>query len=120
MEGTAGGVVRMGYSALSSKELAAWVAGSCAAQGVPVKVTDPTVVRRMAALLGAGSGGVRGAPHGGVAQPSGLDLVAPDDPDASGIDATTARGAGPDDDVVDQGGDDRVLPGQVQRGPGAA
>lgn len=37
----------------AAEDLAAWVAKSCAAQGVPVKVTDPTVVRRVAALLNA-------------------------------------------------------------------
>lgn len=33
--------------------LAAWVADSCRAQGVPVRVTDPGVLGRVGALLGA-------------------------------------------------------------------
>ncbi|MHB1166467.1 MAG: hypothetical protein ACYC90_14130 [Candidatus Nanopelagicales bacterium] len=41
-------------------ELAAWVEASCAAQGVPARVTDVHVVREVAVLLGgpvrAGSG----------------------------------------------------------------
>lgn len=41
-------------SHLAPEELAAWVAQSCAAQGLPVKVTDPTVVRRVALLLRSG------------------------------------------------------------------
>jgi len=41
-----------GLSHLSADEVAAWVAASCAAQGLPVKVTDPGVVRRVAVLLG--------------------------------------------------------------------
>lgn len=40
------------HAGLSAEDLAAWVAKSCAAQGVPVKVTDPTVLRRVAVLLG--------------------------------------------------------------------
>ena len=66
MAGAAGGVVRMGLSHLSEDELAAWVTASCAAQGVPVKVTDPTVVRRVGALLGAGVEGVRGRKRSGT------------------------------------------------------
>ena len=34
----------------------AWVAASCAAQGVPEKVTDPVVIRKVAVLLGVGDG----------------------------------------------------------------
>ena len=53
----------MGLSALSAEDLAAWVAKSCAAQGVPVKVTDPAVLRQVGVLLtGQASGsGARGA-----------------------------------------------------------
>lgn len=36
----------------TSQELARWVVSSCAAQGVPVKVTDALVVHQVAALLG--------------------------------------------------------------------
>lgn len=43
---------------MTPDELAAWVAESCAVQGLPVRVTDPTTVRQVAALLGAS---VRGA-----------------------------------------------------------
>ncbi len=32
-------------------ELAAWVAASCAAQGLQVKVTDPATLRRVSVLL---------------------------------------------------------------------
>jgi hypothetical protein len=34
-------------------EVVALVERSCAEQGVPVKVTDPTVLKRVAVLLGA-------------------------------------------------------------------
>mgnify|MGYP001331189652 CR=1 FL=1 len=42
----------MGLSGLSPEDLAAWVAASCEAQGVPEHVTDPLVVSRVSALLG--------------------------------------------------------------------
>lgn len=53
MAGTAGGVVRMGLSNLTREELAAWVTASCQEQGVPVKVTHPSVIRQVGTLLGA-------------------------------------------------------------------
>lgn len=34
------------------EEVIAWVEHSCAAQGVPLKISDPLVVERVAALLG--------------------------------------------------------------------
>lgn len=50
----------MGLSHLPPDELAAWVEASCAAQGVPARITDAHVVREVAVLLGgpvrAGSG----------------------------------------------------------------
>lgn len=36
---------------MTPDELAAWVAASCAAQGLAVKVTDPTTLRRVGILL---------------------------------------------------------------------
>ena len=47
----------MGFSHLDPEDLAAWVRESCASQGVPVKVTDVTVVRRVGVLLGTGGTG---------------------------------------------------------------
>ena len=53
----------MGLSGMSPEDLAAWVAKSCAAQGVPIKVTDPAVLRQVGVLLtGQASGaGARSA-----------------------------------------------------------
>ena len=42
-------------SAVDAEELAAWVRASCEAQGVPEKITDPAVLARIGALLGAGA-----------------------------------------------------------------
>lgn len=38
---------------MDAEELAEYVRQSCEAQGVPVKVTDPAVIRKVAALMGA-------------------------------------------------------------------
>lgn len=50
---------------MTPDEVAAWVIASCAAQGVPVKVTDVTVVRRVGVLLGATGDGSRAHPRSG-------------------------------------------------------
>ena len=44
---------------MTERELAAWVTASCSAQGVPVKVTDPATVARVALLLGVSERHVR-------------------------------------------------------------
>lgn len=41
--------------------LAAWVVASCAAQGVPVHVSDPGVLTRMRALVGVAAPGRSGS-----------------------------------------------------------
>ena len=41
---------------IDRQKLAAWVEASCAAQGVPVRVTDPGVIARIGVLLGAAPG----------------------------------------------------------------
>jgi hypothetical protein len=50
---------------LSAEQVQSWVLASCAAQGVPVKVVDVAVIRRVRALLSGGDGltgsGARGA-----------------------------------------------------------
>lgn len=60
---------------LTPAQLLAWVTDSCRAQGVPVIVTDPTVVERVGVLLGAQrrkpSGG-RGAPTGAMREQRGM------------------------------------------------
>lgn len=37
---------------MTEQEVAEWVERSCAAQGVPVKITDPSVIRQVVILLG--------------------------------------------------------------------
>jgi hypothetical protein len=93
----------------------AWVDASCSDAGLPVKVTDATVVVGVAAVLGVAPPRAGGAPS---AQPPASQL--PDGGEAAGVEAVEASAAGGDDHVVEDGGDDRVLPGQGQRFPEAA
>ena len=70
LAGSAGGVVRVGLSHLPADEVAAWVAASCAAQGVPVKVTDPTVDPSGGGAAGRRGGRARRAhPRSGSREP---------------------------------------------------
>lgn len=41
---------------IDRQKLTAWVEATCAAQGVPVRVTDPGVIARIGVLLGATPG----------------------------------------------------------------
>lgn len=41
---------------LDRESLATWVAESCAAQGVPVRATDPGLIARIGVLLGVAPG----------------------------------------------------------------
>jgi hypothetical protein len=69
---------------LSREAVAAWLSASCAEQGVPVLITDPHVLARVAALLSpptAGSGTDRCT---GRSRSPG-QLQAPDRPDASRV-----------------------------------
>jgi hypothetical protein len=108
------------HSPLDEAALAAWVEASCAAQGVPVKVTDPTVVRRVGVLLGAEPEGVRARKRSGTRTPSGAASVPPDDLHAGRVQAVDSGRAGTDRHVVDQCSDDRVLTRQVQGVPRSA
>lgn len=102
---------------LSGDDLAAWVTASCAAQGVPVKVSDAQVVERVLALLGRSGGRGRAKPcTPGARAPSEL----PDRLHPGGVESTGAGLAGADDDVVHDGFDDGGLAGEVQARPGAA
>ena len=101
---------------LSDAELLAWVEASCKAQGVPVKVTDPGIVRDICALLGAGA-----ADDGRARQrrrrPVPEALQPPEGLNPGGIDGSGSRVAGSDHGVVQDGGDDGVLADAVQSGP---
>lgn len=123
MEGSAGGLVRVGLSQVPPEVLASWVAASCAAQGVPVKVTDPTVLRRVGVLLGSAAVEGRGRKRSGTRPSTGAvpaSSVSPLHADPVRVDSTDAGLPGADHEVVDQGGDDRVLPPEVEAVPRSA
>ncbi|ALE06949.1 hypothetical protein AL755_18275 [Arthrobacter sp. ERGS1:01] len=46
----------MGFLMLDQRVLAEWLEANCAAQGVPVHVTDPGVLARVGVLMGAAPG----------------------------------------------------------------
>ena len=111
---------------LSEEQVRAWVARSCAAQGVPVQVSDALVIELVRVLLTGTAG-----PTKRTARPSstaGLSAVGaltpasepPDRLHPVGVQAAGAEGAGADDGVVEHGPDDRGLPGQVQSVPRSA
>jgi len=95
----------------------AWVVRSCAEQGVPLLVTDVLVLERVRVLL-TGTAGARG-PHT-LGSSSAPPSEPPDRLHAVGVQGAGAQGTGADDGVVQDGADDRGLPGQVQPVPRSA
>jgi hypothetical protein len=55
---------------VSPEQVAAWLAASCQAQGVPVLVTDARVLGRVAALLTPAAGGPASARQRGKGRPA--------------------------------------------------
>lgn len=78
-----------------------WAERSCLEQGLSVKVSDPRTLRDVAQLLRAS---VEGSDPPDGREPGGVEAVVP-------------APAGRDDDVVEDGGDDRVLSCEGQVGP---
>jgi hypothetical protein len=99
---------------MSADELAAWVGKSCAAQGVPVKVTDVTVLRRVAVLLGAAVDGPRAPARSASTRTNPARLVAPNDAGPVRVQTPSSTSSGADDDVIDHCRDDGVLSVEVQ------
>lgn len=119
--GHLGSVGRVRAMAVDPVWLAGWVAASCAAQAVPVKVTDTGVLSRVGALLGVRARATR-AP--GAPAPSTRGRAAPSQP-PHGLHAVGVEDAGSgarrcDDGVVEDRGDDGGLPVQAQGGPAVA
>lgn len=109
----------MGLSGLPPDRLREWVESSRAALGLPPKVTDAVAVARVVTLLGASAGTSRAqarsaSARGPADQPS-------EDPfevlHSIGVQGAGSGDAGGDDSVVENGGDDGVLPGEVEGGP---
>lgn len=107
-----------GYLVVSAAgfDLAGWVAASCASQGVPVKVTDPEVVRQVWVLLVATESGPRlgRQPDRG---PTRRQLEPPDRLYPVGVESAGAGAPGADDGVVQYGSDDGRLSGEGEVRP---
>jgi len=82
----------------------AWVEASCAAQQLPVKVADETVLARVAGLLGAPPG-LPGVPPARRLPSS----TSPDHFETVGVEAVVTTAGGSHGDVVDNRSDDGVL-----------
>lgn len=95
----------------------AWVEATCAAQGVPVLVTDAGAVSRLRVLLSV-RGSAGGAPAGVRRGPRRSE--GPAGHDSVRVQSAGSGGAGEDGRVVQDGSDDRGLPGEVEAAPGIA
>jgi len=104
---------RRGRSGVSPERLRLWVEASCAAQGVPVKVSDPRVLANVAALLAPAAGGSATARQRGRSRPAAAS-GAPDRLHPGQVQRTGPGSTGSDDGVVEHGRDDRGLPGEGQ------
>jgi len=91
-------------------DLIEWVERSCAAQGVAPKVTDANAIAKVRVLLTGRDG--PGGPCARSQTPAGKDAL--------GIETASAGRSGADNGVVEDCGDDSVLPGEVQAGPRGA
>ena len=78
-----------------------WAERSCLDQGLAVKISDARMLRDVAQLLGA--------------RAEGSDP--PDGGQAVGVEAVVPAPSGADDDVLEDGSHDRMLPRQGQVGP---
>jgi len=96
---------------LTGDDLAAWVARSCAASQVPIKVTDARAVGVVAVLLlGRARATAQPGPRPARSDPPhGLHPI--------GVEPVVLDGGRSDHDVVDDGTDDRTLTGEVEVGP---
>jgi hypothetical protein len=107
----------MGLSHLPAGELAAWVEASCAAQGLPARVTDGLVLRQVVVLLGGAAEGPRALQRSASARPAAPRSKSPHGLHTVRIQAAGSGSAGSDDGVVEQGADDGMLAVEVESGP---
>jgi hypothetical protein len=107
----------MGLSHLPAEDVASWVEASCAAQGVPGRVTDALLLRRVVVLLGGGAESVSAQQRRAGAATVAAHSQPPHRLHPVPVQAACSGGAGCDDGVVEQGGDDCVLPIEIESGP---
>ncbi len=117
----------------SADQVAQWVLASCQSQGVPVKVSDAAVLKRVGVLLGSGSpatGRVEtGRAHAAAAASTprtarrvggSRSLQLPDGLHSGRVQAAGSHGARSDHGVIDNSADDAGLPVEVQGVPRSA
>ena len=91
----------------------AWVEASCAAQGVPVKVSDVGALAGVAGLLGATSR----PKDGGAPNCPAIGSDAPDRLESGRVEAVVAATSGIHDDELNDGGDDCLLAAEAETFP---
>lgn len=102
---------------MTPEALAAWVEASCAAQGLPVKVTDAGAVARVVTLLGGPLGSGRAqARSASTARPRPA-LQPPHGSDPVDVEPAAPVCSRLDDGVVEDGGHDRGLSGEIKGRP---
>lgn len=106
----------IGHQMADCFDLAAWVASSCEAQGVPVKVTDPVLVRQVCVLLVATESGPR-LGRQPVRGPARRRSEPPDRSYSLRVEASAGALRRVDDGMVENGGNNSVLPGEREIGP---
>ena len=100
------------------EQLAAWVAGSCADQSVPVKITDALVVSQVAALLGRRDPSPPARERGRARTRRSSEP--PNDLDAVGVQSLGAGRSGTNGDVIDDCCDEGDALVEIQSGPAFA
>jgi hypothetical protein len=102
-------VVPMAVTHLPPEVVREWVARTCAAQGVPLAVSDPGVVSEIVVLLSGEATGPRRQALAVAAGPGTQRLDAPDRFDPVGVNPVGRFSSFMDDDVVDELRDNRGL-----------
>ncbi len=97
-------VVEMKPEPIDHAAVVAWVRASCEEQGLPEKVSDPTILRKVAVLL----------------RPALAGLPVPNRRYSRRVKPIPAADRGSDQDVVEHSGDDVSLPGKGKPAPLAA
>jgi hypothetical protein len=97
-------------------QVAAFVAATCAAQGIAVKVTDPGAIRDVVTLLGGARGPSRAGTRSARAVGTRDRLEQPHRTDPGLVEAS-APVTGLDDDVIDDRSDNGDLLAQGERRP---
>ena len=97
--------------AIDRQALRAWVAASCAAQGVEMLVSDAAVVAQVGVLLGR-RGAARTPPAGG--EHGARRSQSPGGGDAVRVERSRTGRAGADGSKVQNGSHDGGLPGEIQ------